>query len=370
MFKRIYIHNFRCLENFDLPVSDLPSCLLIGKNGSGKSTVGFALEILQRIARGTNRIRDLVKPGDLSRGRSDVPIRFEIEVVIARRTYNYILAFELVAGFRELRVAEECLSCDGIDIYSRQQAHVFVAKSNSAVEARFLVDWHLVALPLIFEETANDPLRIFKNWLARMLILAPLPSKITGDSEGDSLMPNREVTNFGEWFSGLLSHSPAAYARIDKFIKRVMDDFEDIKNPITGNESRSLTVQFQQGSATLSSPFAAISDGEKCFFLCALVLASNAAYGPLFCFWDEPDNYLSLPEVGHMVMELRRAFENTGGQLIVTSHNPEAIRGFSDENTLFLSRRNHLEPTQVRRMIDVEVNGDLVNALIRDDVEL
>lgn len=369
MIKRIYIHNFRCLENFELPVSGMHSSLLIGRSGAGKSTVGFALQVLQSIARGTNRVGQLVKPGDFSRGRSDVPIRLEIEAIIDSRNYQYHLGLELPVGFKEIRVADERLSCDGTDVYSRKTSQVVLSKTTSAGEAKFLVDWHLIALPLIQEQSATDPLRIFKSWLARMLILAPLPSEITGDSDGDSLTPNRDVTNFGEWFAGLLAHSPAAYSRIDKFIKQVMDDFEDIKNPNTGKESRSLLVQFQQGSATLSLPFAALSDGEKCLFICALVLASNAAYGPLLCFWDEPDNYLSLSEVGHFVMELRRAFESKGGQLLVTSHNPEAIRQFSDENTLLLFRKNHIEPTLIRRIADIKINGDLVNALIRNDVE-
>ncbi len=56
MIKRLYIHNFRCLENFDLPISKKPSSLLIGKNGSGKSTVSYALEMLRDIATGTNRV--------------------------------------------------------------------------------------------------------------------------------------------------------------------------------------------------------------------------------------------------------------------------------------------------------------------------
>jgi len=88
----------------------------------------------------------------------------------------------------------------------------------------------------------------------------------------------------------------------------------------------------------------------------------------VLCFWDEPDNYLALPEVGHFVMALRRAFQ-TGGQFIATSHNPEAIRRFSDENTLVLYRKSHLEPTIVRPLKELKVNGDLVGALIRGDVE-
>jgi len=116
-------------------------------------------------------------------------------------------------------------------------------------------------------------------------------------------------------------------------------------------------------------PFADLSDGEKCFMICALVLAANEVYGPLVCFWDEPDNYLALGEVQQFVVALRRAFQIGGGQFIATSHNPEAIRSFSDENTLVLQRRSHLEPTVVRRLSELEVSGDLVGAIARGDLE-
>ena len=147
-----------------------------------------------------------------------------------------------------------------------------------------------------------------------------------------------------------------------------MPDFKDIKNPISGSDFRSLTVQFQQERASISLPFRNLSDGEKCFFICAVTLAANEAYGPIFCFWDEPDNYIALSEVGHFVIALRRSFQN-GGQLLVTSHNPEAVRKFSDESTLIMGRRNHLEPTIVRILSEMQVTGDLVGALVRNDVE-
>ena len=94
----------------------------------------------------------------------------------------------------------------------------------------------------------------------------------------------------------------------------------------------------------------------------------NAVLGPVCCFWDEPDNYLALSEVRHFVMALRRAFEK-GGQFVATSHNPEAIRAFTDESTLVLYRRSHLEPTQIRPLKEIQVEGDLINALIRGDLE-
>jgi ABC-type cobalamin/Fe3+-siderophores transport system ATPase subunit len=364
---RLHVHNFRCLENFELPISGKSSVLLIGKNGAGKTTVGRALEILQKIARGTNRARDLIEPKDLARARTDVPMRFEIEVALKAVIYQFTIAFEYPRGFKELRVLEEKLTVGGKSIYSREVAQVHLTRSGPEKEADFRIDWHLVALPIIQEQSTTDPLFVFKQWLARMLILRPTPGSILGDSKEETLQPNIQVTDFGAWFSGLLAHAPSAYTKIDDYLKQVMPDLKDIKNPVVGKDFRSLEVQFSNDQGSVILPFEDLSDGEKCFMICALVLAANDVYGPLLCFWDEPDNFLGLSEVSHFVLALRRAFQS-GGQFIATSHNSEAIRSFSDENTLVLSRQNHLEPTRVRPLNEMNVSGDLISALVRGDV--
>lgn len=333
------------------------------------------LEILQKIARGTNRIADLISLKDLAQGRTDVPMRFEIEVELDTRVYKYSIALELPKGFKELRVLEEKLDVDGSPLYTREAAQVRLEMphpNNSlarlAGQGSFPIDWHLVALPIIQNRLGKDPVFIFKQWLARILILRPIPSLIKGQSEQETLEPNVEVTNLGAWFTGLLAYAPSAYGEMDKYLKQVMPDLRDIKNPSVGIDSRTMEIQFSGAQGSLVIPFAGLSDGEKCFIVCALVLAANHAYGPLLCFWDEPDNYLALSEVGHFVLALRKAFQG-GGQFVATSHNPEAIRRFSNENTLVLYRKSHLEPTMVRPVSEIQVGGDLVGALVRDDLE-
>ncbi len=371
MIRRLYIHNFRCLENFELPVSGLRSVLLIGNNGAGKTTVALALGILQRIARGTNRVGELVKPKDLTRGRVDAPMRFEIEAELHSKVYKYVVAFEFPAGFKELRLREESLSVEGAPIYTRESAQVRLPRAGYEAEAKFSIDWHVVALPIVQHRSTNDPLYVFRQWLASMLILRPIPSLIEGGSDGETLQPRIDVTDLAAWFSGLVASAPSAYSKIDSYLKQMMPDLQDLKNPVVGQESRSLTVNFSGDKGTAVIPFSDLSDGEKCFVISALVIAANGMFGPLLCFWDEPDNYLAPSEVGLTVMALRRAFE-IGGQLIVTSHNPEAIQRFSDENTLVLYRNSHLEPTIARSLKSIRAggifDGDLVQALIRGEV--
>jgi len=65
-----------------------------------------------------------VKPKDFFLGRTDAPMRFEIEADVEGATYSYVLAFELPEGFRELRVREEKLAIDGHTVYTRKEAEV------------------------------------------------------------------------------------------------------------------------------------------------------------------------------------------------------------------------------------------------------
>ena len=369
MIRRLYVHNFRCLENFELNLSGRSSTLLIGNNGAGKSTVALALETLQRIARGTNRVRELVSPADLAGARTEVPLRFELELELESNIFQYSIAFELPVGFKELRVLEEKLAVDGRSIYSRELASVRLASTKGEREAKFNIDWHLVALPIIQQRLEGDSLSIFKDWIARIIILRPVPSLITGESSDETLVPKADVSNFGAWFSGILAFAPAAYSKIDEHLKQMMPDIKDIRNATLGKDFRSLQVQFSNEHGRLPLPFERLSDGEKCFMICALVLAATEVFSNTCCFWDEPDNFLALSEVSHFIMTLRRAFRNGGGQLIATSHNPEAIRSFSNENTFWMQRRSHLEPTTIRPLTAMEIHGDLIDAIIRGDVE-
>lgn len=363
MLTRLYIHNFRCFENFQMDLREYSSVLLLGKNGAGKSGIGAVLRMFQSIARGQNRVGVLVQPRDLAWNRTAVPIIVEIEGEYRGFSFSYRLGFEYPENFKELRVAEESLSINGEERLFRERGQV-------TIPSRFTVDWHLVALPILRPESPQDPARLLLDWMARMIVLEPLPVLIDGESSGESLLPERDGVNLGDWFAGLQGQWPHTYSQIADFLRDLLPDLKYIENRPVGPDAKILYCHFAAADGKPTPiPFAMLSSGEKCYFLGALTLAALEAYGPLVCYWDEIDNHLTMSEVGHFVMSLRRGAQK-GSQLLVTSHNPEAIRKFSEDNTFYLSRASHKVPTRMRLASELEYDGTFVEALIRDDVEL
>jgi predicted ATPase len=365
MINRLYIHNFRCLQNFELVLDGANSTLLIGKNGVGKSAIGDVLEILQRIGRGQTRVGSLIKPEQRTRWSPDNSTQIEVTTELQGHSIMYRLVFELPAGFRELRVLEERLTINGRPKFTREMAEMKFYRDDGELSGSMPIDWHMVGLPLLQARSAKDPANLLRSFLAKIITLNPIPQLIKGDSTLESLHPSKSGDNLAEWWSGLLGEYPAAYGHIETSLRKLMPDLKDVQNPIIGRDAKSLTIRFL--SHELAVPLAELSDGEKCMALWALTMAANQAYGPLLCFWDEPSNYLALSEISDMMTAMQRAFRDSG-QLIVTSHSAEAIQQFSTENTFVLSRNSHSEHAIIRRLDDLKI-PDVVAALRRNELE-
>lgn len=363
MIERLYVHNFGCLVNFTLDFTGHPSALLIGRNGAGKSTVMRCLEVFQQIARG-KRVRKLIKESDYWQHRTDDPMRFEVELTLKAKRYKYSVAVEWPENAHEARILDEELLVDGNIVFQRHQEDVKLTGPNG-----FNLDWHVFALPVVSDRPGKRFIQEVRSFFASMVLIAPVPAVITGFSEEPTSELERHAENFASCLRAMLEQKPAGYSRIEGYMKSVMPDFLAIENVPRGEKGKQLIVRFEEPDSrqSFSPDFNALSDGEKCFFLCAYLLASNAVGPPFFCLWDEPDSHLSLSEVGQFITHLRKS-ANGGSQFIATSHNPEAIRKFADENTFVLTRKSHLDPALVRPLAELSYQGDLINALTRDEI--
>lgn len=363
MINRLYIQNFRCIESTTLDFSASHSALIIGRNGTGKSSVLAALAILQGICRSHSRVDKLLSKNDFSFNKLDRLMRFEVDVLYGGQRFEYSVAFDWPEHFREARILEERLVVDGQPIFSRDLAKIVFG------ETRFNLDWHVFAIASITEPAPRRYIENFRNYLAALFLLAPDTGSMSGFSDVSSDELEADASNYASCLRALLEKKPAAYGPLDQFLKSMMPDFSSIEHSERGKDGKQLIVVFRrsEGTGFLGVEFDSLSDGEKCYFLGAWIFASTAVGFPVICVWDELDRHLSPSEIGQFTTALIKVASN-GGQLIATSHHPETIRKFSDDNILVLSRKSHLDPTLSSRLSDVGYTGDLIDAIILDSV--
>jgi energy-coupling factor transporter ATP-binding protein EcfA2 len=190
LIERLYVHNFRCFENFTLDFKSHPSVLLIGKNGAGKSTVLHCLGLLQNICRGSNHARNLIFGSDFPQHRMDNPMRFEVDVALSGRRFEYAISFEWPSNFLAARVLDESLSVDGQTIFTRHHAQIQLASEPGCG-----LDWHIVALPVINERPGGRAIQDIKEFFATMIRIAPIPANMTGFSEEPSMELDDDAAN-------------------------------------------------------------------------------------------------------------------------------------------------------------------------------
>ena len=363
MIERLYVNNFRCLQNFELDLRGRSSVLFLGANGTGKSTVGRVLEILKNIASGENRLRtnfDLQDFSNYDRSRSIV---IECRLRIDNDLYDYCLNVHWPESFREPKVLCESFSFNGEPQFDRDEAQVEIIGGP-----KFLVDWHNAGLSVIQMKGDSTPIERLRRFLASAILLKPQPATIDSVSDGEALTPDLDCSNLAHWFSGIISEYPAAYGSVQDYLKQRFEDFSEIQNRTIGEVTKRLLLKFERDGVGLDLPLGRLSDGERIQVIVATLLAVTHYQRPTQCWWDEPENHVGLAELGIMMTSLRKAFERDGGQMLVTSHNPEVIRHFSDDNTLLFWRDSHLAPTRTRYVSEIQRGGDIVESILTRDL--
>lgn len=264
MLERLYVHNFRCLENFEFKPGDASSILLIGKNGSGKSTLRQVLAIFQAIGRGEGQVKNLVKESDFTQGRIDVPMRLELALKFGTNSYHYSIAFDLPPGFRALRVVRESLLVDGTELFSRDLAEVRLSRTGApGSSVVFSLDWHVVAMTVIQDSGANKFLQPLRDWMGKMVLISPLPPLMSSETTAEPAPLQAHANNLVDWLASLLESHPSAYSTVIEQLQTVMPDVAQFRFEKLGRDSRALMVQFKVSSLVDEQPFERLSDGEK-----------------------------------------------------------------------------------------------------------
>lgn len=347
MIRRVYINNYRNLVNFELRPGELT--LLLGGNGSGKSSVLDVLYAIREVLSGTMLVSDprAFSPQTLTRWHSDPLQAFELEVELgAAGPLTYRLEVEHDRDRGLSRVALERLSAPGGTLVEFERGTVRLFRDDHRAGPEFTSNWSESWLARFTGNRDNPRPTVFLNFIRRMVVCRLHPAAIRAESRGEEPTLTRDGANFAAWYRGKVQEQPDVVAEFMESAKQVIEGLQWMRLEAVGKDARALTLAFDYHGAQYKLNFDELSDGQRALIVLYAVLhfAGEDGYTLLL---DEPDNFIALPELQPWLMALADSCGEAVAQAIVCSHHPEPIDYLGAEHGVLLDR-DSTGPVKVR----------------------
>lgn len=356
MLKRLYVHNYKCLVNFEINF-DKDINLFLGENGSGKTSVLTALSEIQKFIIFNIRLDDkrlddkdrVFKTSNLTRGSNDLIQKFEIEVEANDGLYQYYLEIEHNPEKNYPKVKRESLLFNNKSLYKfwiEIEGGMQAGKGRMFNDGKanndgipYVTDWFSSGLGSIQERYDNKTLSWFKKWLEKLFIVHINPSAIKIDMEREESHPELDLSNYVAWLNYWNNINSEGVFSVVTELKQIIKNFSSFKFLPSGDK-KILAVNINKQTYR----FDELSDGQK---------SLAALYTLLYCipdnsviFVDEPENFLALPEIQPWLNKLYDECDERGLQILIISHHPRIINFLASDSGYWFSRENNLTRIQ------------------------
>ena len=349
MIKRLYVDNYKCLVNFDLPLQELS--LLLGPSGVGKTSVLDIVYALRQLLSGDAKVtdRDVFPNRTLTRWQSRNLQVFELDVLLQSETYTYRLEVEHEREQRIARIRSETLTVDGNPLFEFVLNHVQLFRDDPSrgicKGPSYTTDWKESALARVFPGPSNRRLTRFLDYMRRILVCGIHPPSLLTESTEESPLLRRDGCNFADWYRHTHQERPDLTDTLTKnLIEVIGGGFNGIRLEQVGHDARSFTIVFTDqedgdSRAGYKLRFDEISDGQRALIVLygLIILVRDQGYT---LFLDEPENYVALREIQPWLICLNDASGETLPQAVISSHHPELIDYLGYENGIMLQRES------------------------------
>ncbi len=336
MLKRLYIDNFRCFVNFEYKPERKQ--LLLGANGSGKSSLLDAIRLLKRFMHGIeNPFLDTTRTRWLTLSEQV----FEIEILLDGKSYIYRVENRFSQDSPVSKVHSESLRVSGDLVFEQVDGMIHFFGDGS--DAQSTLPWKMTNSSLYLARLSNISVDRFLGWIEHVhcLRIDAYPDAMADTAEGEDTLPEDELENLADWYRHLVQADPAANLATINSLGEVLDGFVSLQLDQVGTSSRILRANFNQaGKKKIAYSLSELSDGQRQLVALYMILHSLIAKGDTV-FLDEPDNYVSLREIQPWLLAAEQAVEDNKGQLILISHHPEILNQWAQEYGLRFFREEN-----------------------------
>jgi predicted ATPase len=340
MLKRLYIDNFRCFVNFEYKPERKQ--LLLGANGSGKSSLLEAIRAVQGFIRedaGDDFSRNALQNGRTRWSNSPREI-FEIEAELEGQLYVYRLEIKADGSFMD-RVLIESLKVDGNPVLENFEGQMSLYPSDSSL-APIVIGGDKSSSMLSVLRGFRPETKAFVEWLSDSLIclrITPNAMENIGELTG-RYHPSFDMHDLASWYRRQTGNDIEGVIRLKNSLQEVLDGFASLNYKDLQPGIGLLTIAFSQPEGTPWYKLSELSEGQRCLIALYMILHFLIAKGHTV-FLDEPDNFISLREIQPWLMAAEDSAVDNNGQLILISHHPEILNRWSQDYGLRFFREGN-----------------------------
>lgn len=336
LFTRIYIDNFRCFQNFELRPARIT--LLLGKNGSGKSSIFEAVAgIVDLIVQGA-AVDEVFEPNSRTRWDARAEQRFELDIQGAHGLYRYVLVVQHDTEANRGVVHEETVTLDGRKLYGYASGAVSLHHNDGASSNTFPFGGRRSFLAQMTDRPETKDLQWFLDYLRGTWLLRLDAGSIDGESAEEVETLRRDGRNFASWYRHLTQEHPEKLQALWATLREVVTGFSALKLVSAGGRGkvRALIAQLSLNGTSYEVGFEELSDGQRALIVLYTLLEGVEAKRSSLLL-DEPEAHVGLSEVQPWLVALDAGWADAG-QAFIISHHPEAIDFLAAGQAFYLSR--------------------------------
>jgi len=350
MLTRLYIDNYRALVNCELVLG--ARTLLMGRNGTGKSTFGEVLVSIQLLLIAQSKLEDLIGADSVTRWQRVPRQTFELDVSAPQGQFRYRLVIEHrdVTGPDQprVRVVTEWLTLNGSPLFQFEDGVIQLVRDDGSRGSEYPFDWGRSGLGTISPRHEHTKITWFLNWVRALTVLRPNPQLVEDLVENASqFFLFERGQNFAAWYHTASAADKRRDQKLHESLAAVLPGFDALNFEFAGPNRWLLRADFVFGTTKLLFRFRELSDGQRSLILLYAVLYFLLGNGGTV-FLDEPDNYVALDEIQPWLLAATDIVDDGQGQLLLISHHPEIYNQWAVSRGI-VTDRDGCGPVRVHR---------------------